>query len=356
MTRLDVNHVNGFYFHDNDKFPKITYNALMPASSIALYINKNKLYNLESSVCTAGCEDKDDWNKFFKTLKFFEDFKFDFVLSADPIFCNKRAKDVELELGEKLQPYKKHLVKPYESLCKSYPDGDYVELLLINEKPEGTHKFVRDYFSTLIWNAEESLKTEKANYILNLHEYLKAVEEKIKDKVVIGAIPEFIEGFTTYNENHLGRFVDDGKYVKSIVQNNTSSFTYDDDLETKARTLVLGINNGLAKSREIFNWITSNVKYDHKRGKYQTSYKGALDVYKTRIGICGELSALQVTMERLVGNTAYLVAVEPKHACAAYINPNGKVTLVDPTSKFGFDIKYPKYEILSDDLHFAKRE
>ena len=92
--------------------------------------------------------------------------------------------------------------------------------------------------------------------------------------------------------------------------------------------------------------------------------------YQDRKGCCGESASLQVTMERLAGNTAFLVDVEvgavgttqsgavfeitKPHACAAHITSQGQVIIIDTTSREGFGIGYDRFEILSDEHSLAK--
>ena len=76
-------------------------------------------------------------------------------------------------------------------------------------------------------------------------------------------------------------------------------------------------------------------------------------MYEDKEGVCGESAALQVTMERLAGNIAFIVQVGEKHACAAHIQPNGTVILMDTTTSQGFNMTYNEFKILSDDHSLA---
>lgn len=170
-----------------------------------------------------------------------------------------------------------------------------------------------------------------------------------------------IYGFDPSQVGSSRREIHTNPYTKAIVQARGSSFMYDEKLAAEAKIIVGSETNPLYKSEAIFHWIVRNISYDDSKEKKMDTesvpIRSALEVYYDRTGICSESSALQVTMERLVGNRASLARVGDKHACAVHFNPSGKTILIDTTTPQGFDYHFPRNQvviILSDDECFAE--
>lgn len=207
--------------------------------------------------------------------------------------------------------------------------------------------------------------TSPKNTRLDVRLFLDVLQDILKANLHCN-VPSHIDYFDSYRD----KTTFSKEFVQAIVEDNTSSFTYNTELQDLSRRLVSGKYDDLEKSRAIFEWITSNCAYDHEKvakheAKY-SSYRGALQTFKERKGICGELAALQATMERLAGEKCYLALIasggnaikgrkDPYvlentegHAVAAHIRPNGETILVDPTSPEGFNCHYSGYVVVSD--------
>ncbi|MDO8661014.1 MAG: transglutaminase-like domain-containing protein [Candidatus Woesearchaeota archaeon] len=113
------------------------------------------------------------------------------------------------------------------------------------------------------------------------------------------------------------------------------------------------ISGEIEKIKAIFEWVATNIQYGSKKRKPRVIYRGALQVYQDKEGVCGESATLQVTLERLVGNKAFLVEVGEKHACAAHLKPDNTIILIETTHKNGYNTQYPDFKILSDDYSFT---
>jgi hypothetical protein len=105
------------------------------------------------------------------------------------------------------------------------------------------------------------------------------------------------------------------------------------------------------KAKSLFNWIEKNVKYDNSRKV--TAYQNSEETINRKLGICGEMAFLYITMARAAGLKSKFVNVDidcsnrkVNHACAI-VNVNGKFILVDP-AYHKFDIQHKKYQIIDD--------
>jgi transglutaminase-like putative cysteine protease len=226
-------------------------------------------------------------------------------------------------------------------------DGEFVELLVETTNPNAFDGMIGHYVNYLKWKADNSLSQGKPNYRIHARPMLQRIGESIGRPVDIGFGFDTIEGFVKKKDDDVLQ----ANYVKAIVQPYGSSFTYDDTLEAEANRIVLGSTDDIEKSHRIFRWIRSNIDYDKNR---LGNYRGALQTYNERKGVCGESAALQVTMERLTGEKSYLAEIGEKHAVAAHLRPNGKVILIETTNDSGFDVKYPDYKIITDEMSFAR--
>ena len=193
---------------------------------------------------------------------------------------------------------------------------------------------------------------------------LESIGDYMEKHIQVTKIPELIAGFTSYRTYGIGSF--DIKYVRAIVQPNGSSFTYSSNIQREVKKITKRLNDDVDKSKAIFDWIISNIKYEKRK---TSCYKGALQTYIDKNGVCGESAALQVTMERLAGNIAFLTEIEKGaigttstgrivnitelHACTAHVKPNGEILLIDTTIPEGFGIKYDLFKIVSDEHSFA---
>lgn len=107
------------------------------------------------------------------------------------------------------------------------------------------------------------------------------------------------------------------------------------------------------KFNVLFEWITVNIPYDIDHDNL-TGYRTAIDTFSAKTGICGELTALLVTMCRVAGIKADYVSVSKDdkgadviHACAG-ISIKGSFRMADPSYK-NSDVLHQVYAIKSDE-------
>jgi len=120
----------------------------------------------------------------------------------------------------------------------------------------------------------------------------------------------------------------------SIIKDHTSSYQRED-----------------AKAKAIFNWIENNIKYGDLTRKY--GYQNTEEVMDNRMGLCGEMAFLYISMARSVGLKSSFVNVDRdfkgdrvKHACAMVHLRKGDV-LVDP-AYHRFGVNHKKYKVWDD--------
>lgn len=295
---------------------------------------------------------KDDLDEFFETLSLAEQLRMNPIIAVDQNFNDERSTNTERSLAERLKPYEHIVKRGFERFfCGRFNEPDYGLLLAQCADPERFDQFLESCLTVTVEEAKRSLVSHKPNYNIHTLKLLEGIAKYLGREIVVNNIPQNIEGFTRYNGGTLSELVDNSKYVRAIVQPNGSSFTYNPAMQRTVLRLTSGLEDDLAKSRAIFDWICLNVKYG-KNKRRRILYRGALQVYLDREGVCGELAALQVTMERLAGNIAYLALIGEDHCCVAHIRPSGEVVLVDNT-KSDFDSQN-EFKIVSDDHSLAK--
>jgi len=108
--------------------------------------------------------------------------------------------------------------------------------------------------------------------------------------------------------------------------------------------------NKVKKAKQIFDWMTENVKYDQEQ-KY---YKSATEVYWSRTGVCFDMSLLYIVLSRLCGLKTKMAIVKKDylnervhHACVSLEFMFDKI-LVDP-AYYTFNIRHRKYKLVNDD-------
>lgn len=320
---------------------------------LALMIwNDNKRIEVElASICYEDTDYRDD---FFRTLDFAQTTGLEVVVAVDSLEV-KSGSRCEKGLLRRLKPYNSIVQPGFQTYFRGkFNENDYILLLAQCSKSDEFNHFLECCLKILNRNARNSLRGKKTpNSSLNVPKLLKDIGEKVERIIEVNGLPEVIYGYKE-KPNLLKSFVNT-KYVTAIVQPNSSSFTYDSSMQNLALELTKDLSDDLDKSRAIFNWVRSNIKYDKTEKK---SYRGALQVYNDREGVCGESAALQVTLERLVGNIAFLAEVDlykrEDHACAVHIGSDGKLVLIDTTYDLGFDCNLKSYRIISDEHSFAR--
>lgn len=105
-------------------------------------------------------------------------------------------------------------------------------------------------------------------------------------------------------------------------------------------------------AKNLFDWVLTNIKYDTTHSK--EFYRTAAETYNNRLGVCGELSVLLITLYRSAGIQANFAEVtkddtgkEVAHACVVISNSDRGNQLVDVAYK-SFDVKHTAYRVMSD--------
>lgn len=365
MVKIDARNVYGYDVDESDGDPRL-YDL---PSGTHLIVGK-EIGKLEVILGTADNHHDEDHDNFFQTLDAAISIDMGVVAAVDSKFNGAYAKEAEKSLAARLSNYEGIVRPQFRTLyLKTFDEPEFVLLLAQCSDPKDFDSFLEKCLKMEQMGAERSLKSSKPNYSLRVPYLVADISGYLERQINISGIPEVIRGFTPYRYAGQDFHQIDENYVAAIVQKNGSSFTYDTAMQRKVRKLTKDMNDGLEKSKAIFEWVISNISYDKKEEKSSNTYRGALQTYKDKKGVCGESAALQVTMERLAGNRAYLVEV-PKgtkgmtntgreanadhHACAAHLRPNGEVILIDTTIPDGFGIKYNDFCIVSDDHSLAR--
>lgn len=319
--------------------------------------------NLEVSlISTDTMEYGANREEFFKIVEVLCKDKTSAVIGLPVTFCDKHAKPSELDLARRLiayKPFTKMDMPPlhyYNLFHQGHNDGIFVEVVLQKRTEGSLTRFMKDFMD--YFEVYKTTVSSTPNYRINGTE-LKKTLENITSQPLDIELPPIIEGYSRYADKKRDLFASE-QYITAIVQKNGSSFTFDSSMVEFVNTLTHGLQNPTEKSMKIHQWVTSNIGYGTSKRKPGVKYRGALDVFYDREGVCGESAALQVTLERLVGNRCFIVNVDEKefgigekHACAAHMGDNGSIILIETTPGGPYDVKYTHIKIVSDDHSLA---
>lgn len=365
MTKVKATNVYGFEVDEPEFDPRVY--DLPSGQHIIVGKETGKV---EVVLETGNNHDSEDHNEFFQTLESAVASGLEVIAAVDTDFNGIHAKEAEKNLASRLQTYEGIVKSKFDTLyLGKFNEPEYVMLLAQCSELSELDQFLDKCLKAIDDDAKRSLKKKKPNYRIRTPKLLESIGEYL-GKEIKAEVPEIIEGFTPFNTEGIESLVNNSNYVRALVQENGSSFTYDLEMQNHVRKLTRKMRGDLEKSKAIFDWITSNIKYGKKKRNPSVGYRGALQAYKDREGVCGESAALQVTMERLAGNIAFLVEVDKgevgitptrkivtipdSHACAAHLRPTGEVILIDTTNPEGFGIKYDNFRIVSDEHSLAK--
>lgn len=365
MTKVRATEIYGFDIEESE--PDLRFYNL--PSEECITVNR-ELGKMEVILGEADNHKKQKHGEFFSTLESALSSGLEVIVAVDAKFNGAHAKKAEKDLAARLDSYKGVVRSSFDTLYLGiFNELEYVMLLTQCSNSAKFGSFLKKCLGVIADNAKKSLERKKPNYCFHTPELVKNIGEYLEKKIKVTGIPEVIEGFSSYGPRGMRKL--DTNYVRAIVQKNGSSFTYNAAMQRQIQKLTHGLNNDMDKSRVIFEWIFSNINYDKDSLlPLITGYRGALQTYQDKKGICGESAALQVTMERLAGNIAFLTEVEKgavgvtlsgktvslsgAHACAAHIRPNGEVVLIDTTHPEGFGIRYNHFNIVSDEHSLAR--
>jgi len=128
-------------------------------------------------------------------------------------------------------------------------------------------------------------------------------------------------------------------------------FIINSELVKIIKDYTANIKNDEEKAKKIFNWVHQNIEYDNLRN--DNKYQNSKETLEHRLGICGEMAFLYITMARAAGLKSKYVSVKVdcdnkkvSHGCAVVYVQNNPI-LVDPAYN-KFDIHHRKYHILDD--------
>ncbi|MBU4284224.1 MAG: transglutaminase-like domain-containing protein [Nanoarchaeota archaeon] len=128
-------------------------------------------------------------------------------------------------------------------------------------------------------------------------------------------------------------------------------FIINSELVKIIKDYTANIKNDEEKAKRIFNWIRHNIKYDNLRK--DKGYQNSRETLEHRLGICGEMAFLYITMARAAGLKSKYVSVKidcdnkkVNHGCAVVYIGN-KSILVDP-AYHKFNVHHKRYEVVND--------
>jgi len=352
MTKVDAKDIYGFEIDNTLCATARIY--LLPSYPNILIGNDKK--RIKAEIATASNLDEEDHDEFFEQLNDAQSLGLEVVIAIDSEFDGKTAETAEKKLVERLKPYQHIVQRDFTSFFDGkFAESEYIQLLAQCSNPQESNIFVERCLKFAMIQAEKSLKQgQQPNYQINVAKLVEDMSTHLNKKIEIPHLPEYIIGKSEHRVGGLAELFKHSQYVHAIVQENGSSFTYTPAIQEKVSQLTKDLNDDLEKSKAIFDWITTNIIYGKEKRPIDVLYRGASRVYEDREGVCGESASLQVTMERLAGNIAFLVEIGTDHACAAHIRPTGELILIDTTTPLGFNAKYKEFKIISDNHSLAK--
>ncbi len=189
-------------------------------------------------------------------------------------------------------------------------------------------------------------RIKKKEYILNpkkiqdINQELPLIEKIKKEYKKVSSVPYF-------NLNN----ITGGYNVLLADKSIENPFIINSELVKIIKDYTAGIKNDEEKAKKIFDWMHQNIEYDNLRK--DNRYQNSKETLERRLGICGEMAFLYITMARAVGLKSNYVSVKVdcdnkkvSHGCAVVYIQNNPI-LVDPAYN-KFDIHHRKYKILND--------
>jgi len=184
-------------------------------------------------------------------------------------------------------------------------------------------------------NSENNLK-----YIGNDNQNTCLIEKIKKEYKKVLSVPYF----NLHN-------ISEGYNVLLADKSIENPFIINSELVKIIKDYTANIKNDEEKAKKIFNWIHQNIEYDNLRN--DNKYQNSKETLEHRLGICGEMAFLYITMARAAGLKSKYVSVKVdcdnkkvNHGCAVVYLQNNPI-LVDPAYN-KFDIHHRKYNILND--------
>jgi hypothetical protein len=198
------------------------------------------------------------------------------------------------------------------------------------------------------------------------YEYLTLVNEEFKDnEVLLQQAAKFLDVLSANLIDRLATANNLPNYSELTLPDQYHAYIADVETLTPhhpfaANQAIVGTVNMLVrpdmpeeqKFQTLFDWVVANIPYDNKHADH-SGYRTAIQTFRSKTGICGELAALLITMCRIAGIKADYVSVTKDdkgddviHACSG-IFINGGFRLADPAYK-NPDVLHQIYEVKSD--------
>ncbi|MBU3941472.1 MAG: transglutaminase-like domain-containing protein [Nanoarchaeota archaeon] len=176
--------------------------------------------------------------------------------------------------------------------------------------------------------------------IQNIHQKLPLIEKIKKEYKKVSSAPYF-------NLNNIS----EGYNVLLADKSIENPFILNSELVKIIKDYTADIKNDEEKAKRIFSWIHQNIDYDNLRN--DNKYQNSKETLERKLGICGEMAFLYITMARAAGLKSKYVSVKVdcdskkvNHGCAVVYIQNNPILVDIAYNKF--DIHHKKYNILND--------
>jgi hypothetical protein len=184
----------------------------------------------------------------------------------------------------------------------------------------------------------------------NLENKLKSIENNNRNTYLIEKIKKEYKKISSVPYFNLNN-ITEGYNVLLADKSIENPFIINSELVKIIKDYTADIKNDEEKSKRIFSWIHQNIDYDNLRNNNR--YQNSKETLERKLGICGEMAFLYITMARAAGLRSKYVSVKVdcdnkkvNHGCAVVYIQNNPI-LVDPAYN-KFDIHHRKYKILND--------
>ena len=271
--------------------------------------------------------------------------------------CTQTETDNKRDLIKRLNRGAIPIERGYKGTKRNFDDPDRVMLVspVSNDIQAVIFNFL-NFFGSL---ANLSLRGNKPNFELIVPKLLETLEERIQGKVSRRRLPHTIGGYDPNyqpeTDSHLlpesskiAYFI--SPYILSTLGVKPNFFKYDSKLRRQARRLTAGLADPMERSEIIYKWIRSSII----NVGHSIQLQNALDVYSSRRCTVEGLAALQVTMERLAGNRAYLGWLGQDYLVAVHVRDGMKPSILDFNQPGRGGIPDEIY-LIKDDLSTPKK-
>jgi len=212
-----------------------------------------------------------------------------------------------------------------------------LESIIKRLKVKRNSKQVNNHLLNRIKKKEYVINSKK---IQNTNQNFPLIEKIKKEYKKVPSVPYF-------NLNS----ITEGYNVLLADKSIENPFIINSELVKIIKDYAVNIKNDEEKAQRIFDWMHQNIKYDNLRK--DNRYQNSKETLEHRLGICGEMAFLYITMARAAGLKSKYVSVKVdcdnkkvNHGCAVVYVQNNPI-LVDPAYN-KFDVHHRRYKILND--------